>query len=159
MPEVLFSLGATELSGEAAKASREAALLALTLLVKISGIQNSKVSSSVSRSKRIFFLSSLGACSQVVTPKRRPCRLQTADRADHVDCADLVLFFLFSFLHLLLTRIFFHSGHKLVLNYISECLFMKRPCYVTLAWYVTVDVLDFARETPFSPKYAQISLF
>ena len=23
-----------------------------------------------------------------VTPKRRPCRLQTADRADHADCAD-----------------------------------------------------------------------
>ena len=48
-------------------------------------------------------------------------------------------------------------------NYISECLFLKRPFYVTLAWYVTVDALkkltDIARETPFSPKYAQIKLF
>ena len=42
------------------------------------------------------------------------CRLQTADHADHADCADRadwVLFFLFLFLHLLLTRICFGSGH------------------------------------------------
>ena len=30
------------------------------------------------------------ACSPRVTPKRRPCRLQTEDRADHADCADHV---------------------------------------------------------------------
>ena len=67
------------------------------------------------------------------------CRLQTADRADcadRADRADWVLFFLSLFLHSLLTGIFFRSGHKLVVNYISECLFMKRPFYVTLAWYV-----------------------
>ena len=28
------------------------------------------------------------ATQSSVTPKRRPCRLQTADRADHADCAD-----------------------------------------------------------------------
>ena len=73
--------------------------------------------------------------------------MQTADRADCADCADRadradwVLFFLSLFLHSLLTRIFFRSGHKLVFNYISECLFVKRPFYVTLAWYVIVDVL------------------
>ena len=80
----------------------------------------------------------------------RPCRLFRR----------LSTFLLFSFLHSLLPRIFFWFDHKLVFNYISECLFMKRPFYVTLAWYVTVDVLiDIARETPFSPKYAQIKLF
>ena len=31
-----------------------------------------------------------------VTPKRRPCRLQIADRRDHADCADWVLLFSYS---------------------------------------------------------------
>ena len=54
------------------------------------------------------------------------CRLHTADRADWV------LFFLFLFLHLLLTCIW--SGHKLVFNYTaSECLYPQaaraRDCF------------------------------
>ena len=41
-------------------------------------------------------------------------------------CDGLIMstFFLFSFLHVLLTRIFFGSDHKLVFNYISECLLL-----------------------------------
>ena len=35
-------------------------------------------------------------CVFRVTPKRRPCRLQTADRADHADCADHADWVIFS---------------------------------------------------------------
>ena len=35
----------------------------------------------------------------------------------------------------------FGSGHESVFSYISECLFMQRPRYVTLAGYATVDML------------------
>ena len=66
--------------------------------------------------------------------------------ADHADCRPrrlcrlsaffLILAFAFTFdLHI------FGSGHKLVFNYILECLFMQMPRYLTLAWYVTVDIL------------------
>ena len=48
----------------------------------------------------------------------RPCRLN-------------IFFFLFSILHLLLTRIFFVSGHEFVFNYISVCLLCTgRACSV-----------------------------
>ena len=62
-------------------------------------------------------------------PKRRSFRLQTACRLQTVqcgDCADWVLFYLFLFLHLLLSCICFGSGHKLVFNYISGCLLMYK---------------------------------
>ena len=66
---------------------------------------------------------------------------QKADHADWrlqivVSTFFLILVFACTFnLHI------FGSSHKLVFSYISECLFMQRPRYVTLAWYVTVDVL------------------
>ena len=50
----------------------------------------------------------------------------------------------------------FGSGHKLVFNYISECLLRTgRSSSVFDCWR---DV-DFARETPFGPKYAYVKLF
>ena len=58
----------------------------------------------------------------------RPCRLRTFF---------LILVFAFTFD----SHIFSLWSQISVHRYISECLFMERPFYVTLAWYVTVDVL------------------
>ena len=78
-----------------------------------------------------------------VTPKRRPCRLPTADRADHADCRPcrlsifffLILVFAYTFdLH------FFGPHHKIEFNYMSECfLFVTIYRRATQARYVTVD--------------------
>ena len=88
-------------------------------------------------------------CSRVLTLKTPTCSNGSPQNADHGDCRACrpcrlyrrSTFFLFSFLHLILTRIFLGSGHKLVFNYILLC------------------VVDFATETPFCPKYAQVKLF
>ena len=69
------------------------------------------------------------------TADRRPCRLST--------------FFLILVLLTFDSHIFFGFGHKLVFNYISECLLCTGlASSVCDCWR---DV-DFARETPFGPK-------
>ena len=59
---------------------------------------------------------------------------RSPQNTDHADCRLCRLsnfFFLYSFLHLFLSRIFFVSGHKLVFSYISECLLTTgRACSV-----------------------------
>ena len=69
-----------------------------------------------------------------VTPKRRPCRLQTADcrpcrpcRPCRLSTFFLILGFAFTFD----SHIFSLWSQISVHRYISECLFMKRPFYVT----------------------------
>ena len=73
--------------------------------------------------------------------------MQTADRADHAVLFFLILVFTFD------SRTFWLCSQISVQLYFGVFVYGK----AALARYVTV--IDFAREPPFSPKYAQVKVF
>ena len=103
------------------------------------------------------------ATQSSVTPKRRPCRLQTADCRLCRPCRLFKLSTFFLFLVFAFTfdlHIFSLWSQISVQLYLGVFVYEKAVLHDASLVCDCRRVIDFARETPFnSPKYAQIKLF